>query len=245
MTELVGYQRSGPIARLVMDDGKVNVMSAAMLKAVHQAFEQAERDKAVVLLTGRGEVLSAGFDLRVFAQGTASDIHEMVRLGAELVLRIMSFPMPVVTACNGHAPAMGAFLLLASDVRVGADGPFKIGLNEVTIGLTVPTFAIELARARLTPAYFSRTVLTGEMFAPSEAVTAGFLDRTVAAEQLLPTADAIAASLTKIDFAAHLATKKRARDTTIRAIRTAVDAEITLESYERRIAGRAAQQVAG
>lgn len=157
----------------------------------------------------------------------------MVKLGAELAARVLAFPHPVVIACPGHAYPMGAFLLLASDFRIGADGPFRIGLNEVAIGIPVPTFGLELARHRLLPAYLQRTALTGEMFGPAEAVTAGFLDRVVPADSLQDTADAIATLLGKIDLASHATTKQRLRGAALRTVRAAIDSEISLENYQR------------
>lgn len=241
MQQLVRRQVAGPITRLVMDDGKANVMSVPMLRALHAALDDAEREKAIVILTGREGIFSAGFDLKVFANGTAEEIHEMMRLGSELALRLLTFPTPVVVACNGHAFPEGAFLMLASDVRVGADGPFKIGLNEVAIGLTVPSFAIELARFRLAPAYFNRTVMTGEMFLPRDAQTAGFLDHVVASDALAGEAEAVARKLAAIDLGAHAATKERARGAVARAVRAAIDAEITLEVYKEKVARRPSQ----
>lgn len=85
----------------------------------------------------------------------------LLRLGATLAGRILSFPGPVTAACTGHAFPAGAFLLMAADVRLGADGPFKLGLNEVRLGLTLPLFAAVLARHRLTPAAFDRAAVTG------------------------------------------------------------------------------------
>ena len=233
MTELVAYESAGPIARLTMDDGKLNVMSKAMLQALHGAFDRAERDRAIVLLGGRAQVFSAGFDLKVFGRGDPDEIYQMMRLGAELALRVLSFPLPVVTLCTGHAFPMGAFLLLGADVRLGADGPFQIGLNEVAIRLTIPGFGVELARQRLTPAYFNR-IATGELLAPAEAAVAGYLDRVVAPEQLTASADSVAGALGKIDLAAHAATKARVRAPAIQAVRAAIDAEITLAAYRQR-----------
>src|SRR5207248_569033 len=146
----VTCSRSGSISRIVMDDGKVNIMSIGMLAALHAAFDEAERDGTVVILTGRGKAFSAGFDLKVFASGSANEIYTMLKSGAELALRLLSFPTPIVAACNGHALPMGAFLLMSSDVRIAAEGAYGIGMNEVAIGLTVPKFAIEVARQRLT-----------------------------------------------------------------------------------------------
>jgi enoyl-CoA hydratase len=236
MTELVRYEASGPIARITMDDGKVNVMSAAMLTALHAAFDRAERERAIVVLTGRAQTFSAGFDLKVFAARDPQAIYDMMRLGASLALRLLSFPTPVIAACNGHALPMGAFLMLASDIRIGAEGPFRIGLNEVAIGLTVPSFALELARQRLTPAHLSLTAVTGRLFSPAEALAAGFLDQLVPAEDLDATAEAAAQSLTKVDLASHAATKRRLRAGAIAAVRNAIEAEITLDAYRERLA---------
>lgn len=241
MTSLVTYTRSGPISRIVMDDGKVNVMSIAMLEALHAAFDEAEQDKTVVILTGRGTTFSAGFDLKVLTGGLAHELYTMLKAGGELALRVLSFPTPVVVACNGHAYPMGAFLILAADLRIAVQGPYKIGLNEVAIGITVPQFGIEVARQRLTPAYFSRSVMTGELFAPSEAVTAGFFDRIVPASELEATAEQAAEALSKIDLLAHAATKLRARGPAIQAMRTAIDTDITLEYAQQRVASRHAR----
>jgi enoyl-CoA hydratase len=125
-------------------------------------------------------------------------------------------------------------LLLAADIRLGSDGPYKIGLNEVAIGIAVPTFGLELARNRLLPSYLQRTALTGEMFSPSEAATAGFLDRVVATESLQETANATAKTLANIDLPSHASTKARLRKATIGMVRAAIDSEITLDIYRQR-----------
>jgi enoyl-CoA hydratase len=232
---LVSYVNTAGVARVSMDDGKVNVMSTAMLSELMSAFERAQKERAIVILTsGRAGIFSAGFDTKILNRKDPQEVYEMVRLGAELAARVLAFPYPVVTACPGHAYPMGAFLLLASDLRIGADGPYRIGFNEVAIGIPVPTFALELGRHRLLPPYLQRTALAGEMFAPSEAVTAGFLDRVVPADILQHSADAAAAVLGKIDLPSYTSTKERLRREAVAAVRTAIDSEITLENYQRR-----------
>ena len=239
MTDLATYSRSGPVGTVVIDDGKANVMSLAMLSALHAAFDQAEQDKAVVLLKARGKHFSGGFDLNVFAKGSAEEQYLMLKAGAELALRVLSFPTPVVAACQGNAYPMGAFLIMSSDHRIAAEGDYRIGMNEVAIGLAGPRFAIEIARQRLTPAYFSRTVMTGEMFGPAEAVTAGFFDRLVPADRLEQSAGEAAQALAAIDLTAHAATKARARGAVIRLIREVIDADITPQYGKDRVARRA------
>lgn len=220
------YELDGPIARITMDDGKVNALSIEMLGALHGAFDQAERDGAVVLLGGREGYLSAGFDLKVFAAG-GEGVLEMLTLGATLYERMLSFPRPVVLACTGHAVAAGAFLTLAADARVGAEGPFQIGMNEVRIGLTLPWFAIEIARHRMHPAHFDRAVIGAAMYGPVEALEPGFLDETAPPGEVLERAVGLARGMSELNAAAHAATKLRARGRLLEALRTAIETELT------------------
>jgi len=229
MTELVAYELDDHIATIAMDDGKVNAFSIPMLKALHAALDLAERDGAIVILTGREGYFSAGFDLKVFAGGDVEQVIEMLVLGATLAERILGFERPVITACPGHTVAAGAFMALAADMRIGTDGPYRIGLNEVKIGLTVPWFVIELARQRLNPAHFNRAVVSATMYGPAEAVTAGFLDEVVSAGELCSASLAAAAALAELNPQAHTATKLRARGDALKAIRTAIETELTPE----------------
>ncbi len=229
MTELATYALDERIATITIDDGKVNAFSVPMLKAIHAAFDQAERDKAIVILTGREGYFSAGFDLKVFASGDVDQVIEMLTLGATLAERILGFATPMITACSGHTVAAGAFLPLAADMRIGIDGPYRVGLNEVKIGLTVPWFVIELARQRLQPPHFNRAVVSATMHSPAEAVTAGFFDRIVPAEELRAASLDAAAQLAELNPAAHTATKLRVRADALKAIRKAIETELTAE----------------
>lgn len=224
----VDYELEGGIATIALDDGKVNALSIQTLRALHDALDRAEQDGAVTILRGREGYLSAGFDLKVFAQGP-EPVLEMLMLGARLAERLLSFPAPVVLACSGHAVAAGSFLALSADARIGAEGPFRIGLNEVAIGLTVPWFAIELARHRLAPAHFDAAVTSARMYGPQEAVTAGFLDRVVPAKQLQAVALETARTLSQLDMRAHAASKLRARGDALERVRRAIETELTPE----------------
>jgi enoyl-CoA hydratase len=224
MADLLTYGRDDRIATITLDDGEVNALSIPMLRELHAALDQAEADQAVVVLGGREGYLSAGFDLGVFRE-EPERLPEMLRLGATLCERMLAFPTPILVGCGGRAIAAGSFLLLAADARIGVEGPFKIGLNEVRIGLTMPLFVIELARHRLVPAHFDRAVISAAMYEPAEAVTAGFLDRVVAPADLGEAAATAAADLAGLNPEAHAATKLRARGTALTALRAAIDAE--------------------
>jgi enoyl-CoA hydratase len=224
MPQLVSYRADGRVATITMDDGKVNALSAAMLAGIGTALDRAQADRMVVLLTGRPGILSAGFDLNVLRAGGDPARH-MVRSGFELAVRLLSFPAPVVIACPGHAIAMASFLLLSADYRLGADGPYKITANEVSIGLEIPQAAIEICRQRLSPAALSRAVLLSEVFGPAAAQQAGWLDRVVPAEELAGAASALAADLAQLDPAAHTASKLRLRGPIVAAVRAALEAD--------------------
>jgi enoyl-CoA hydratase len=207
MTDLISYSLDDGVATIAMDDGKVNALSSAMLAAVSGALDRAEQDGAVVVLTGRATTFSAGFDLRTPPEGWPQMLHD----GASLAVRMLSFPRPIVAACNGNAIAMGAFVLLASDHRIGVAGDFSIGLNEVAIGMTVPYFGLALARHRLSKPAYDLCTITGALLHPAGAQTAGFLDRLVEPGELEQAAAETARALRSVDQAAHHATKLRVR----------------------------------
>jgi enoyl-CoA hydratase len=215
----VSYELVDQIATITMDDGKVNALSPEMLGEVATQFERAEADEASVVLAGRAQAFSGGFDIRC----EQARWPEMVAAGASLAERMLSFPRPVVAACNGNAIAMGAFLLLSADHRIGAQGDFKLGLNEVAIGLTIPWFGIELARHRLTRPYFDRCTVTGILLRPDEAQAAGFVDEVVDPADLMPRAQATARTLAGIDPGAHAATKLRVRKAVLAGVRDGID----------------------
>lgn len=206
MSDLVSYLLNDGVATLTMDDGKVNALSPAMSAAISGALDQAAEDGAVVILTGRERTFSAGFDLRVPPEEWPAMLHD----GAQLAEKLLRFPQPVIVACNGNAVAMGAFLLLTVDERIGASEG-KIGLNEVAIGMTMPWFGIALARHRLTAPAFDRCTVTGVVLDPAAAQRAGFLDQVVEPEALMDAARETAARLASVNRDAHAATKLRIR----------------------------------
>ena len=241
MSDRIVYRFAEGVATIMMDDGKVNVMSTAMLQDLGAAFRQAEKDQAIVVLrSGRQDIFSAGFDLKVFAANDVERSLEMVTAGAELALHLMSHPFPTIGIMKGHAFPMGTFLLLACDVRIGARGAHRMGLNEVAIGISPPGFAIELARSRVHPAWLSRTVTLGEMFEPDDAVVAGFLDRVVPATEIEQTIDDVVSALRKLHAPSHALAKQRLCLPTMVAMREAIARELTLTAYRSSSAARTA-----
>jgi enoyl-CoA hydratase/carnithine racemase len=93
-------------------------------------------------------------------------------------------PIPMVAAVTGHSPAGGAVLALFCDYRVMAEGPFRIGLNEVQVGLIVPE-AIQLALRRVVGAWRAeRLLVSGAMIESAEALACGFVDEVTGVDQV-------------------------------------------------------------
>ncbi|HDS1738151.1 MULTISPECIES: crotonase/enoyl-CoA hydratase family protein [Pseudomonas] len=210
MSELITYHADEGIATLTLNNGKVNAISPDVIAAFNLALDQAEKDRAVVIITGQPGILSGGYDLKVMTAGPKEAVG-LVTAGSTLARRLLSHPFPVIVACPGHAVAKGAFLLLSADYRIGVEGPYTIGLNEVKIGMTMHHAGIELARDRLRRSAFHRAVINAEMFEPKDARDAGFLDQVVPAEQLLETALEAARELKKLNMRAHKNTKLKVR----------------------------------
>ena len=214
------------VATITLDDGKANVMSVAMLAALNEALDRAEEAKAVVMLAGRAGMFSGGFDLAAF-KGDPAVALRMLIAGARLTERLLSYPHPVLAVCTGHAIAMGAFIVLSCDVRIGVDQGARIQANEVQIGMTLPHFAIEVCRQRLHPAAFTQAALTAFAHTPAQALAAGFLDQITPANALMDAAQAQLARLKQLDAKAFTATKQRARAATLTALRAAIETDIT------------------
>lgn len=222
--ELVTYEDTAGIVTLTLDDGKANALSHAMMDQLDAALTRAHGAKAVAML-GRPGKWSAGFDLKVMMSGPEA-ARALVKQGAELLMRVYEFPRPVVIGCTGHAVAGGALMLLAADTRIGTEGDFKLGLNEVAIGMTMPVLAQELARDRLDPRRLTEATVQARLYAPAEAVEVGYLDRVVASDALSAAVGATAAALATLPSAAHAATKRRVRSRTIAYIRDTLDADL-------------------
>ena len=206
----VQYSLQDQVATIRIDDGKRNALSPQVLREIYCALDQAESDRAIVIITGRESVFSAGFDLHVMKRGGINAIR-MLKLGYALTARVLKYPYPVIAACNGHSLAMGVFLMLSADYVIGSRGDFKIAANEVAIGMTMPRVAAATLRNRLNPAAFQRAVTLSEYFDVETALNAGFFDELVEPDDLLPSAKAHAMKYLELDPRAHTISKRRIR----------------------------------
>lgn len=218
MSDTVSLTVTDGVAVITMDDGKANAVSLALQAGVSAALDQAEEQKLPVVLTGRAGFFSAGFDLKTLA-ASGQPAVDMLHGGIDLAIRLLSFPTPVVIASPGHAIAMGVFLSLCGDYRIGVSGRYRYVANEVAIGMAMPFSTIEILRQRVTPAALTRAVLLAEVFTPENAVANGFLDEVVDESELMPRALEFAGSLASLDATAHAVSKKRLRAELLESMR--------------------------
>lgn len=230
-TDTVRYALEGTTAVVTLDDGKANALTEAAIAGVVDALDRAEREAKALVLTGRAETapgtgrFCAGFDLRAMTSGPAN-ATALLRKGSAMYLRLYGSPLPVVIACTGHALAGGALLVLTGDVRLCAEGSYRVGLNEVAIGMPLPLLGMELARDRLTARELGRSTLGAHIHDPASAAAAGYVDEVLPGSELLPRALAEAGRLGALSRTAYGATKARLRGTTIARIRDTLDADM-------------------
>ena len=225
MSDPVHFSLTGSVARLHFDDGKANAVSPTALAALNAALDRAEKAAGAVVLLGRAGRFCAGFDLNTMQEGPEA-ARRLVAGGAALLARMAGSPLPIVVGCGGHALAMGALLLLGADVRIGAEGDFKLGLNEVAIRMTLPGFAVELANERLSKRHLLRATTLAELYAPAAACDAGYLDRVVPAEKLEAEAMAEAARLAELPRHAFAETKRALRGAMVERIRAGLEEDL-------------------
>ena len=210
---------------LRIDHGKPNSISEAVAEELMSGLAQAEDSADAVVILGRAGMFSGGFDLPTMGKGPAA-ARGMLTAGAKLLMAIYNHPKPIVIGCAGHAIAMGAFITMAGDERIGASGDFKIGMNETAIGMTLPTFGLELARARLSKRHFDRAVVHSTIYDPEGACEAGILDRVVSPDRLEAECFEAAGRLAQLKQPAFRNNKRLAHGTTVKLILSTLEANL-------------------
>lgn len=203
------------IALITFDDGKVNAVGFNLIEQFNKALDEAEQHANAVVFHGGEGKFCGGFDLSVMKSGDKEKQNKLVQAGADLIVRLYGYPLPVIVAAEGHSIALGAIMLIAADLRIGKDGGTKYGLNETAIGMVLPPFGMELAKARLSLTSQTEALLFSRIFEGKEAVKAGFLDAAVPQDQVLRTAMGYAEKLKMLPRAAFAESKIQLRKATI------------------------------
>ena len=207
-----------------MNTNKVIVQNARFFADLHGAFDRLEREfsQLPVVLTGQGDVFSAGIDFQysfeIFGSGSLDKIREWYRVYRETNLRIFRYLRPTVAAVNGHAIAGGLITALDCDFRIAARKPARFGLNEVPIGIPMPAAYVEIIKYALGEQVGALATLRGKLYDLEEAARLGFFHEVVEPDRLLPTAIDYARCITPDCNTAYAMSKKALQDGVLRQI---------------------------
>lgn len=218
---MINFALNDGIATICMDDGKSNVFGHEQLAAFIAALEKAQEEAKAVIISGREGMFTSGLDLKIAKQGP-EQLNALLTGAAHVALKILEHPHPVIVASAGHSVALGPLIKLASDVVISAEGDFKIGLNETAIGITLPPFAIELAKAGVPTQHQLQVILGADLYRPQQAMEYGLLDEVVAASELEARALAVAKKLSEYPASAYSGNKRSMRRNVIDVIKASL-----------------------
>lgn len=218
-------ETSDGIAVVTMDDGKANAFDLERFHLLDAVLDECADDAAVVI-AGRQGIFSGGLNTKILGGLDPDGFAELLLQFGETMLRVWTEPRPVLVAADGHAVAGGTILAMAADHAVAADGDFRWGLVETTIGMPVVDWIQVIARANLAPSAFDDLVLPGRTVTPHEAVEVGYADALAAPGAVLEAALERAGELAALPRHAYAATKRRIREDAAEAARGRMAADL-------------------
>jgi enoyl-CoA hydratase len=223
----IEYTVRDGVAVLTMDDGKVNAMSMAFFDALNAALDRAEEEKpGPVVITGRTGVFSAGLNLKLLPTLPPDELRKTMLAFGRTMLRVFLFPLPTVAAIPGHAIAGGAMLAFGCDLRVMAEGPFRLHLNETAIGLTLPSWAIAMAHSGIPTRWHTEAILHARPYTAPEARERGIVDVAAPPDRVLADALALAEPLKALDQRAYAGSKERHRALEVQFVTALLEREV-------------------
>jgi enoyl-CoA hydratase len=224
----VRYEFSDAKACISLDDGKANVMSVPFFVRLGEALDRAEHDNARLLVfRGRPGMFSGGLDVRLLPTLSPAELGTLAREFARTMLRVFAFPAPTIAAVTGHAIAGGAILALACDRRYAVNGPFRFQINEVAIGIPVPSWMLLIASSAVPAQYHVEAILHARTYDPQTALARGLIDAVVAPEEdVLSVIEQACRDLTTLAPAAYAETKRRMRAADVARVLTLLEDEL-------------------
>ena len=218
---MLSIKQQENIAILTFNHGPASALDLEFCRAIHQALVDVQASNAqALIITGMGNVFSAGVDLNRMLQGRAEYIREFLPKFGQVIETLLFFPKPLVAAINGHAIAGGGLMACAADSRLMAQGAGRIGVPELRVGVAFPPLAMELMRSRLTPSAITDVLLSGKFCSPDDALQYGLVHKVVNSDELAGAAFAKAQKLAEIQPELYALTKQQLNQ----PIREAIDA---------------------
>lgn len=181
--------KHGEVLEVQLDRPPVNALNHTLVNELRTAVEQAPSKGArAIVLSGSPGMYSAGLDVPELLGHDRAAMSRFWQDFFDMLRAVAVSPIPVVAAITGHSPAGGAVIAIFCDHRIAAEGRFKLGLNEVQVGLPVPRVILGALVRLVGPRQAERLAVRGLLVSPQEALATGLVDQVVAPEQVLPAA---------------------------------------------------------
>jgi len=158
-----------------MSDGKANAIDLQFQDKMNSELNQDGSFKGVII-TGDGGFFSAGLNIVNLLQSDRETITKTLIGLMNLFQNIMTHPLPFIAIVNGHAVAGGCMLALSCDYRIGIPGKYKMGVNELALGVDLPPMALAALRKCVPVKRLFEVTALGNLYQPNEAVEIGFLN---------------------------------------------------------------------
>jgi enoyl-CoA hydratase len=215
----VRYEIDQGIARITMDDGKANAMDFAFFEEMEAALDRVEGDGAkMLIITGRSGFFSGGLNIKLMPSLSPTELNRLAESLARTILRVFAFPLPTIAACSGHAVAGGAMLSFSCDGRFVVDGPFRIQMNEILVGIPFPSWMLLIGRSAVPVRYLADTFLHARSYSPTEAVDCGLFHGLIKEEDPVTYAKVQGQQLNNLNLSAYKTSKKRLREEDVKAV---------------------------
>jgi len=209
----IQYELKDHVAQLTMDDGKANAMDWVFFQEMGDTLDRIEKERArVLIIRGRPDFFSGGLDLNLVPTLSPDELNTFGQIFSQTMVRIFSFPVPTIAVCTGHSVAGGAILAFSCDLRLIVDGPYLIQMNEMLMGIPMPSWLLLLCRSAIPQQWHMEALLHARAYTPSEAVERGLFHGLYAnVDGIMAEARARSEALKLLNPHAYYTTKKRMR----------------------------------
>ena len=169
---------------ITLTHGKSNTITPGVIEELLRCLERLAPapDVRGIVLTGSGKFFSSGFDLVELYNYSHDEFEAFFRKFSTLYENLFALPKPTVASINGHAIAGGYILASACDFRIMAEGDYRVGVNEIKVGVPYPPMPI--LASFMSGRNTREVILQGKLYAPREALSLGLVDQIVSADRL-------------------------------------------------------------
>lgn len=223
------------IALVTLNRGTANALNLDMIRELSETFTALRDDDSVrgAIITGQANFFSAGLDVIEVAGYDRPQSEVFWRTFADMMYNLASWPKPLACAINGHSPAGGCIIAITADFRFMAEGNFKIGLNEVPVGIVVPMPVYKLYAMWVGTRNAYQYLIQGKLLNPAEASAAGLVDGLFPQEQVLEATMQVMKQMLKLEPGTFAKTKLNLRAEVLHSLKHDFDASFgdTLEHW--------------